>query len=168
MRAVSLAAAATLGASVMLTSLAAGPAAADALGGGKHKVRGKAHLTGEQEVGHYGDPDGRGRFRFVAKDHKLCYSLRIRNVEDPNAAHIHFGPRGENGPIAVTLKTPREDGKVRDCIRARNSQNRRNAARVLTFWELKGIKQDTFFFYVNVHSDNYEDGAIRGQLRRTR
>ncbi len=166
MRVFPLAAAATLGASVMLTSLAA-PVAADALGGGGHKVTGRAHLDGEQEV-EDGDPNGEGRLRYKIKDGKFCYELSVRRVGRPTAAHIHFGPRDMAGPIAVTLETPERNGTVRDCIRARSWQNPSNAARVLTHWELQGIKKDPFFFYVNVHNRNFPDGAIRGQLMANR
>lgn len=167
MRVLPLAVAAALGATAMLTSLVA-PAAADAQGGGKHPVHGRAHLTGAQEVPEPGDPNGEGRLRYTIKDHTFCYKLSVRRIGRPVAAHIHFGPRGENGPIAVTLKTPGRDGTVHDCIRARSDQNPANEARVLTFWELEGIKKDPFFFYANVHTNRYPAGAIRGQLRPVR
>lgn len=160
-------AAAALGATAMLASLAT-PAVADAQGGGKHKVTGWAHLDGQQEVPRRGDRNGEGQFWFKIKDHKLCYTLSVERIQTPTAAHIHFGPRGEAGPIAVTLETPERNGTVRDCIRARSWQNPNNAAEVLTFWELEGIKKDTFFFYVNVHNDRFPSGAIRGQLMRNR
>ncbi|MCC3650614.1 CHRD domain-containing protein [Streptomyces sp. S07_1.15] len=168
MRVFSLAAASALGASVLCASLTAPAGAAttgDTHGGGA--VTGRAHLDGAQEVPGPGDPDGRGWFRFKADGDKLCYSLRVRRVETPTAAHIHFGPKGEAGPIAVALKTPPEDGKVRGCIRAQEHQNPANANRVLTFWELQGIKKDTFVFYVNVHNAEFPAGAVRGQLKRT-
>ncbi|MCF6522710.1 CHRD domain-containing protein [Streptomyces sp. JJ36] len=170
MRAISLAAAAALAASAVLTSVAGPAVAGGDTGGGRHHdtVKGRAFLDGAQEVPEEGDPDGRGRFRYVIKGDLLCYTLRVRRIETPTAAHIHFGPRGEAGPVAVTLRTPRVGVKVSDCIRARHDQNPRNAARVLTFWELQGIKQDAFFFYVNVHNEEFPAGAIRGQLRRTR
>ncbi|THA23713.1 CHRD domain-containing protein [Streptomyces sp. RKND-216] len=166
MRVVSLAAAAALGASVLLTTVAA-PAGADAMGGGKHKVTGWAHLDGEQEVPGPGDGNGEGRFRYKIENGTFCYKLSVRRVATPTAAHIHFGPRGEAGPIAVTLKTPPRNGAVSDCIRARSWQNPNNAARVLTFWELEGIKKDPFFFYVNVHNDRFPAGAVRGQLMKS-
>lgn len=167
MRIFSLAAAAVLGASAMLTSAVVPAGAADAasLGGGG-KVTGRAHLDGEQEV-EPGDPNGEGRFRFKIKHDRLCYTLGVRRIGRPNAAHIHFGPAGEAGPVAVTLKTPGNNGTVRGCVRARSHQTPQNAAAVLTFWELRGIAQDTYFFYVNVHTARYPDGAIRGQLMRT-
>ncbi|MFR9676508.1 CHRD domain-containing protein [Streptomyces sp. TR06-5] len=160
-------AAAALGATALLTSVVT-PATADSLGGGKHPVHGWAYLNGDQEVPGPGDRNGSGRFRYTIKHKTLCYSLSVRRIQTPTAAHIHFGPRGQAGPVAVTLDTPPRNGWVRDCIRARSWQNPSNADRVLTFWELKGIKKDPYFFYVNVHNDRYPDGAIRGQLMSRR
>ncbi|MFC4495841.1 CHRD domain-containing protein [Streptomyces ovatisporus] len=160
---VSTTVAAALGATALLFSLAgpAGASAADApAGGGKHRV----NLDGDQEVPGPGDPDGSGVFRYEIKRNQLCYRLSVRDIAPPTAAHIHFGPAGETGPIAVTLRTPDEDGTSGGCIRARAYQTPENAAEVLTEWELHGIKQNPFFFYVNVHNEEFPDGAVRGQL----
>ncbi|SCK25076.1 CHRD domain-containing protein [Streptomyces sp. WMMB 714] len=160
-------AAAAAGAAALLLSLA-GPAgaapadvAADAPGGGGwHRVG----LDGEQEVPGPGDPDGNGVFRYEIKKDRLCYRLSVADIDPPTAAHLHFGPAGETGPVAVVLRTPGEDGTSGGCIRARADQTPENAAEVLTRWELRGIEQDPFFFYVNVHNEEFPDGAVRGQL----
>jgi hypothetical protein len=169
MRVTTAAAAIALGASALLGSAGAATAAdhtaatatADPAGGhGSHLVR----LDGRQEVPGPGDPDGSGRLKYRIHHDKFCYKLSVRNVAPPTAAHIHFGPRGEAGPIAVTLRTPPENGTVHGCIRARQTQTPQNAARVLTRWELQGIKQNPFFFYANVHTPEFPTGAVRGQL----
>jgi hypothetical protein len=160
------AAAAALGATAMLASLAGTASAATASGsdtkGGGHIHR--VALDGAQEVPGPGDPDGSGTFKYAIKYDRLCYKLSVEDIAQPTAAHIHFGPRGEAGPVAVTLNTPPTDGTSRGCIRAQRTQTPQNAATVLTFWELAGIKQDPFFFYVNVHNADFPRGAIRGQL----
>lgn len=156
--------AAAIGTTALLLSMAGTAAASSADepagGGGKHQVR----LDGQQEVPGPGDPDGRGRFQYEIKHDKLCYKLGVRDIAPPVAAHIHFGPAGEAGPVAVTLKTPPPDGSVGGCIRAQEDQTPENAAQVLTRWELQGIKQNPFFFYVNVHNEEFPAGAVRGQL----
>jgi hypothetical protein len=170
MRVFTAAAATALGTTAMLASLAtpvgASTTSATPLGGGGDKHRqhsGSARLDGRQEVPP-NNSRGSGHFRYRIKGHTLCYKLSVRKTAKPIGAHIHVGPRGENGPIIVTLKTPPKNGKVHDCIRARRDQNPRNAATVLTKWELEGIKKDAFFFYVNVHTVRFPDGEIRGQL----
>lgn len=169
MRVFTAAAAAALGATAMLASPAisaspsTGNSGAPIGGGGGHKS-GHARLDGEQEVPGPGDPDGRGRFQFKIKGDRLCYKLSVRDIRRPTAAHIHIAPKGEAGPVVVTLKTPPKNGSVSDCIRAQHNQNPKNAATALTFWELQGIEQDAFLFYVNVHNQKFPAGAIRGQL----
>src|SRR5262245_50870594 len=64
-----------------------------------HKVAvGSVRLSGAQEVP-AADPDGFGRFTYVAAGDKLCYILTAFNVDPPLAAHIHVGAAGVNGPI---------------------------------------------------------------------
>jgi hypothetical protein len=163
MRVHTAAAAAALGAAALLASTAGSAVAApaDPAGGhGKHLVR----LDGGQEAPGPGDPDGFGRLQYRITHGKFCYKLSVRNIAPPTAAHIHFGPRGEAGPIAVALKTPPENGSSHGCIRAKRTQTPRNATEVLTVWELQGIKQNPFFFYTNVHNQEFPAGAIRGQF----
>jgi len=126
-------------------------------------VSGDIHLDGEQEVPGPGDADGRGMFRYVIKNDRLCYSLTAHKIAKPTAAHIHIAPRGEAGPVVVTLKTPVK-GMSRDCIQAQHRQNPDNAATVLTRQELHGIVDDPWAHYANVHNKPFPAGAIRGQL----
>lgn len=167
MRVHSVYAAAALGATALLGSLAVPAGAAttsDADQMAAKTVWGKATLTGDQEVPGPGDPNGRGRLEFKIHDNTLCYRLQVKRINTPTAAHIHFGKKGEAGPIAVTLKTPPKRGWVEDCITARD-QKANNSERRLARWELKGIKEDPRLFYVNVHNKKFPDGAVRGQLR---
>ncbi|WP_200308699.1 CHRD domain-containing protein [Streptomyces adelaidensis] len=169
MRVLTAASAAALATTAMLASLAipAGASTGDSdvsVRAGDERTSGNVRLDGRQEVPGPGDPDGHGRFVYKIDHDTLCYKLSVRDIRRPTAAHIHIAPRGEAGPIAVTLKTPPKNGIVSDCIRAQRDQNPKNAATVLTAWELDGIKRDAFFFYVNVHNEEFPAGAIRGQL----
>ncbi|MBT2492989.1 CHRD domain-containing protein [Streptomyces sp. ISL-96] len=122
-------------------------------------------LTGREEVPGPGDPDGSGEFWYQIKHGTLCYSLNVRKIAQPTAAHIHAGKRGVAGPVVVTLKTPTY-GSSKGCIKAKPHQTTANAATVLTYRELKQIACKPGKFYANVHNNPYPDGAIRGQLRR--
>ncbi|NLU76296.1 CHRD domain-containing protein [Streptomyces sp. HNM0575] len=165
MRVSTAAVAAALGAAALLGSTpvtaAAAPGAAEPAGGhGSHLVR----LDGGQEVPGPGDPDGTGTLKYRIDHGELCYTLAVRDIAPPTAAHIHFGARGEAGPVAVTLRTPPENGSAHGCIRARQTQTAQNAARVLTRWELDGIERNPFSFYTNFHNAEFTEGAVRGQL----
>lgn len=155
-----------VGCAAVLTALTAPAAASSVLpdGDGADKTAdGKADLTGREEVPGPGDRNGQGEFWFQVKHGSLCYSLSVRQIDQPTAAHIHAGKRGTAGPVAVTLKTPKH-GKTNGCIKAQRSETTKNAATVLTYRELREIACEPQKFYANVHNRPYPDGAVRGQL----
>lgn len=102
-----------------------------------------------------GDPDGKG---FVAVKvnpgkGKLCFGMEWRNIVDPFAAHIHKAPRGSTGPIKFTLFDGVFSSPVDGCYRN------------VKFRFLQKLAGNPEAFYVNVHNDEYPNGAIRGQLK---
>ena len=113
----------------------------------------RANLTGEKEVPGPGDPDGRGTAVVKVFRAKLCYTLRVENIQLRQlAAHIHLGLRDEAGPVIVTLEPP-TGGSSSACTpitRALSLELREHPGR----------------YYVNVHNERFPAGAIRGQLFR--
>jgi hypothetical protein len=112
-----------------------------------------ARLSGANEVpAGTGDPDASGlALLSLKRNGQLCYVLHVTKVDGMvNAAHIHTGRAGKEGPVAVTLTAPRR-GNVATCTWV----GRRLA------W---AIWAHPSWFYVNVHSTTYPDGAARGQL----
>jgi hypothetical protein len=80
---------------------------------------------------------------------QVCYDLTWSpQVGTPNAAHIHKGPAGTSGPIVVVLSPT----TAHTCTAA---------ARPV----LDGIASDPGGYYVNVHTNQYVNGAVRGQLQ---
>jgi hypothetical protein len=169
-------AAATLGCTAMMASLASpagatpssGDSSGSAMGGGGFPS-GHVRLDGKQAVPGPGHRKASGSFRYVVKKDTLCYTLSVRRTTRSARAHIHFGAKGKAGPVAVALKTPSVREPVRDCIRARHSQTHENAAHVLTHWELHALVADPWLFYVNVQDHNRHKrpsagSAIRGNL----
>ena len=128
-----------------------------------------AELDGKEEVGK-GDPNGRGEIYVFGVDEdtadtrqKLCYVL-VADKIDPTAggaAHIHEGQPGENGPVVARLAFP-AGGDASDCF---DEDSTRGGSPVFTDGftpaELLANPGD---YYVNVHTAEYPDGAIRGQL----
>lgn len=113
-----------------------------------------ATLTGAQEVGG-GDPDGSGRAEISISDGfgQVCWDLNdIRNIGPITAAHIHVGRAGTNGPPVFTLR-PANEGGYKGCTDGSE-------------WTQDRIENNPEAFYVNVHTAQYPNGAIRGQLRR--
>ncbi|RYE01909.1 MAG: CHRD domain-containing protein [Sphingobacteriales bacterium] len=114
----------------------------------------RASLTGAQEPGG-GDPDGMGRAEISVADRadQICYDVNgIRNIGPVTGAHIHRGAPGVNGPIVFTLKEANEGG-FKGC-----------SAR--TEWLEDRIEANPSAYYVNIHTAEYPNGAIRGQLGR--
>lgn len=117
-----------------------------------------AALNGKNEIAQdgtkgAGDSDGAGSFSAVIKDTALCYGLAVRDIENPIAAHIHRGGPNKNGPIVVPLTAPQtgDPGHSSNC-------------KTLSSRLIAQIRGNPGRFYVNVHTDDFKDGAIRGQL----
>jgi hypothetical protein len=114
----------------------------------------RATLTGGQEPGG-GDRDGAGSAEISISDNfgQICYDLNnVRNIGPITGAHIHRGAPGVNGPVVFTLR-PANEGGYKGCTDGSE-------------WTQDRIENDPALFYVNVHTADYPDGAIRGQLRR--
>lgn len=111
-------------------------------------------LTGSQEMPAPGDPDGTGTAKVTADaaTNQVCYDLTVQAIARPTAAHLHRGAVGVAGPPVVTFDAP-TNGASSGCV----SVERTLAAAVIA---------DPANFYVNVHTADYPQGAVRGQLKR--
>jgi hypothetical protein len=117
-----------------------------------------AVMTGAKEVDvsgntGTGDPNGRGSFSATFDGRQLCYGIQVKNINDPVAAHIHRGSRRVAGPVVQPLDHPTsgDPGASSACVRLSRSLARQ-------------IKATPGRFYVNVHTADLPNGAVRGQL----
>ena len=107
-------------------------------------------LTGEQEVPGPGDPDGSVQATvIVVPPDTICYVVTAQGIEPATAAHIHEAPAGEAGPVVAPLEAPTY-GASGGCFE--------DPALV------SGLQAEPEDYYVNVHNEEYPQGAIRGQL----
>jgi CHRD domain-containing protein len=125
---------------------------------GKRHHHGKlltANLSGAKEVPGPGDEDGKGKAAIKVKPSSgtLCFALKWRDIADPTAAHIHKAPKGEAGDVVVPLFEGEADRF--GCVE--------NLDEAL----LRDIKRNPREYYVNIHNAEFEDGAIRGQLKKS-
>ena len=116
-------------------------------------------LTGENEIPP-ADPDGLGR-ALIGTRSRMCYKLSWSNIAPPVAAHIHQGSWNENGPVVVPFFSapqglPPTINLVAGCVRNLTSR--------LT----DAIREHPRRYYVNVHTAEFPNGAIRAQIRRDR
>lgn len=150
-----IALAAVLAAAVLL--LAVGFGSAQSQPGSSSKVQ-FAKLTGQAEIGEdgepgAGDPNGRGSAALLIKGGKLCYGINVSGIGRPAAAHIHRAPKGENGDIVVELKAP-----------STGNPGASSGCKNVNANLLGRIAATPGNYYVNVHTAQYPDGAVRGQL----
>lgn len=115
-------------------------------GGGKTV---KVNLTGAEEVPPVSVP-GSGSGSFTIKDDgSVSGSVTTQGVQG-TMAHIHQGAKGQNGPVIVPLT------KNGDTYSA-------PAGAKLTDAQMQAFRAGNL--YVNVHSDRYKGGEVRGQLQ---
>ncbi len=111
-----------------------------------------ATLLGANEVGG-GDPDAMGKAEISVSDgfNQVCWEIKdLTGLGAVTGAHIHHGAAGVNGPVVFAL-TQSNEGKWQGCKSGSE-------------WTQDRIQGDPGEFYVNVHTSEYPNGAIRGQL----
>ena len=110
----------------------------------------QTELSGEEEVPP-GDPDGSGSATIIViPPDTICYVLTAEGIEPATLAHIHQGEPGEAGPVVQGLEPP-TSGASGGCTE--------------TDPELvSDLQENPDEYYVNVHNEEYPNGAIRGQL----
>jgi len=104
----------------------------------------------------------------AASGSQLCFDVTSTDLEGGAVvgAHIHEGAEGENGPVVVTLQAVMDgEGTGEGCaadaeinISAEGSDD----ADVAAF--LADIIANPANYYVNVHTETFTGGEIRGQL----
>lgn len=113
-----------------------------------------ATLSGAAEVPGPGDPDGTGtaNVNLDVTKRDVCFEVTVQKIDRPVGMHIHEGGASESGDIVVPLTTPTSgDTTTKGCADADAALVGRMAA-------------NPGDFYVNVHTDTYPKGAVRGQL----
>jgi len=110
---------------------------------------GTVQLTGAQEIPAVKTAATGSGLIIVTTTKQISGSVTTAGI-NATAAHIHLAPRGSNGPVIVPLlKTGEATWSVAENTRLTDTQYIQYVAGDL---------------YVNVHSETYPSGEIRGQL----
>lgn len=119
----------------------------------------RADLSGEKEVCEGdtcgGDATGSATVDINSDRNEVCYELTIEGAENVKAAHIHSGLDDEAGPVVVDLEFAGDDSGAEACVDDVEESI------------LEDISEEPSDYYVNVHSERYPDGALRGQLEKS-
>jgi len=126
----------------------------------------RASLSGDAEVPPV-DTAASGTARFsVNRDRtEVHYTLRVRDLGDATAAHIHVGAAGENGPVAAVLFS--SDSPVSTSgVLARGVITDAGLVGPLEGMSLIDLLEllETDGAYVNVHTVANPGGELRGQI----
>jgi hypothetical protein len=135
------------------------------LPGSEAGARFRARLTGAEVVPPVtSDAHGTARFRLSQDGTQLRYRIRVRDIDKVTAAHLHLGPRGQNGPVVVELNIEQRPG--RDRARGRGTIQASDLQGPLQGEPLRDLiaALENGDVYVNVQTSVFPKGEVRGQL----
>ena len=125
---------------------------------GRNTTELEAKLKGKNEVPGPGSQKGKGEIHVFVKPtkKKLCFDFEVSKLDPLIAGHIHKGAADVAGPVKVPLFEDSQGlegtGSYEGCVK--------NVKKKL----MKKIAAKPEKYYANIHTEEYPDGAIRGQL----
>jgi hypothetical protein len=115
-----------------------------------------AFARGDQQVPGPGDDDGVavGQFQVDDETNELCYTVAAVGITLPaTSMHIHEAPAGAAGAEVVTLDETIVDDSFEDDV-----------CQTIDPAVADAIAATPSGFYLDVHTSDFPDGAVRGQL----
>jgi len=131
-----------------LLALATVPALALATGSATKTLTTK--MSGKNEVPK-GSPtaSGTATIKLNSATGKVCWTFKVKGLHTVNASHIHKAPKGKAGNVVIPFFAG--PLKKTGCVSAKKSL-------------VAAIEKSPSQYYVNIHTNKYPAGAIRGQL----
>lgn len=113
-----------------------------------------ADLAGVTEGDNPGDPDGSGSATITLDPEtgEACWELSAEGIGAVMQSHIHVGAEGVSGDVVVPLDVDGFEGTSEGCVSDQDAD------------VLQAIVDDPAGYYVNLHTEEFPAGAIRGQL----
>jgi CHRD domain len=129
-----------------------------------------AYLNGEAEIGKdgrrgAGDLNASGTAVFqIVDDQTVSYGFTLDDTDTPQIVHIHRGAPDENGPPVIEFANVPKDADGQPS----GDPGASSGVKTLTTSEeidaLRRIRKNPRNYYVNMHTAEFPDGAVRGQL----
>jgi CHRD domain len=125
-------------------------------------------LSGKEEVPpNVSNASAWAKFQSVDNGSQLAYSVSIIGLKEITGAHIHNGIKGQNGDIVAVLskgKSAEDGGNVTISWNGNiTKDDLQGPLKDKEISDLISLMRNSST-YVNVHSEEYKDGAIRGQI----
>ncbi len=127
----------------------------------------KAVLSGSQEVpAAKSVAKGDATFTLSKDGKELMYKVTVSDIENVDAAHIHLGKMGKNGPpLALIDIKGKKTGKFSGTL----AEGKITSNDLLGSLKGKSVQEllkdiESGDAYINVHTDKYPDGELRGQI----
>jgi hypothetical protein len=113
-----------------------------------------ADLAGVTEGENPGNPDGSGSATITLDPDtgEACWDLTADGIGAVLQSHIHTGAEGVSGPVLIPLDVDGFDGTSEGCTSD------------VAAADIQMVLDDPAGFYVNLHTEDFPAGAIRGQL----
>ena len=129
----------------------------------------KAELKGSEEVPPVKTAaKGEATFRVFKGKMRMTYLLTVSDIENVTAAHIHRGKKGKSGPpVVVFFNGHWKAGKFSSTL-SEGIITGDDLRGSLSGKPLRALIQMIYAgeAYVNVHTEKYPEGEIRGQIGR--
>ena len=109
-----------------------------------------AELAGDAETAAEGT--GSAMVTLDPETGEACWELTAEGIGAVTQSHIHVGAAGESGDVVVPLDVDGFDGTSEGCVADQDAE------------ALQAIIDDPAGYYVNLHTEEFPGGAIRGQL----
>ena len=115
---------------------------------------------------------GTAKFQVNDNNSKISYWLNVTGIKKINEAHIHNGTSGQSGDIVVSLLSKSKSAKGGTSPPEIDFSGNITKGELRSLLEGKDIADLVSIMsngsaYVNVHTDKYPRGAIRGQITST-
>jgi CHRD domain len=129
-----------------------------------------AYLNGQAEIGPDGDrgagdenASGSAVFQIV-DDQTISYGFTLDDTDTPQIVHIHRGSPDENGPPVIEFANVPKDADGQASGEAAASAGTKTLTSSAEIDALRRIRKNPRNYYVNMHTAEFPDGAVRGQL----
>ena len=127
-----------------------------------------AALNGKNEVPSHNDVTATGMAGFIVNNAKtkIWYQVEAEGLKKVTQAHIHSGKIGDNGPVVVTLFKGNKDSVNGALVQGSITADKlEGPLKGKSISDLVNLIQKSSA-YVNIHTQSFPDGEIRGQISK--